>query len=127
MRRVLKLKKSNNTHGDEMNGLLNSDKVQALEVSVEEATRSTDEGVKRFIEPAHGTLQRTVAKRPHIVFGRRGSGKSSLLRKVVFVYRPHWTNPAQSCSVGLSETNRSRQDAKPSGVEQATRAFAERE
>jgi hypothetical protein len=66
-----------------MDKLLNSEAVQALELSVEEATRSTDEGVKRFIEPAQGTLSRALAKRPHIVFGRRGSGKSSLLRKAV--------------------------------------------
>jgi len=66
-----------------MNTLLNSKAVQDLEISIEEATRSTQEGVKRFIEPAHGTLQRAVARRPHIVFGRRGSGKSSLLRKAV--------------------------------------------
>jgi len=66
-----------------MDQLLNSEAVQALELSVEEATRSTDEGVKRFIEPAQGTLSRALAKRPHIVFGRRGSGKSSLLRKAV--------------------------------------------
>ena len=66
-----------------MDELLNSQAVQALEVSVEEATRSTEEGVKRFIEPAQGTLARALAKRPHIVFGRRGSGKSSLLRKAV--------------------------------------------
>jgi len=32
-----------------MDQLLNSEAVQALELSVEEATRSTDEGVKRFI------------------------------------------------------------------------------
>jgi hypothetical protein len=65
-----------------MSDLLNSEKVQSLELAVEEATRSTEEGVKRFIEPAHGTLARALAKRPHLVFGRRGSGKSSLLRKV---------------------------------------------
>ena len=64
-----------------MDELLNSEKVQGLEIAIEEATRSTEEGVKRFIEPAHGTLSRALAKRPHIVFGRRGSGKSSLLRK----------------------------------------------
>jgi hypothetical protein len=63
--------------------LLNTPNVEALEVSIEEATRSTEEGVKRFIEPAQGTLARALAKRPHIVFGRRGSGKSSLLRKAV--------------------------------------------
>lgn len=66
-----------------MHPLLNSEAVRSLELSVEEATRSTDEGVKRFIEPAQGTLSRALAKRPHIVFGRRGSGKSSLLRKAV--------------------------------------------
>jgi hypothetical protein len=66
-----------------MDELLSSEAVKKLEVLIEEATRSTDEGVKRFIEPAQGTLSRAVSKRPHIVFGRRGSGKSSLLRKTV--------------------------------------------
>ncbi len=66
-----------------MDHLLSSDAVEKLEILIEEATRSSDEGVKRFIEPAQGTLSRAVAKRPHIVFGRRGSGKSSLLRKAV--------------------------------------------
>jgi AAA+ ATPase superfamily predicted ATPase len=66
-----------------MDKLLSSSAVEALEIAIEEATRSTDEGVKHFIEPAQGTLARAVAKRPHIVFGRRGSGKSSLLRKTV--------------------------------------------
>src|ERR1039457_3935152 len=67
----------------EMDHLLSSKEVDRLEILIEEATRSTDEGVKRFIEPAQGTLSRAVSKRPHIVFGRRGSGKSSLLRKAV--------------------------------------------
>src|SRR5260370_19988243 len=66
-----------------MDELLNSEAVQALELSIAEATRSTEEGVKRFIEPAQGTLSRALGKRPHIVFGRRGCGKSSLLRKAV--------------------------------------------
>jgi hypothetical protein len=66
-----------------MDHLLNSTQVEALEVSIEEATRSTEEGVKRFIEPAKSTLSRALARRPHVVFGRRGSGKSSLLRKAV--------------------------------------------
>ncbi|MGA2168682.1 MAG: hypothetical protein ABSG62_10755 [Terracidiphilus sp.] len=66
-----------------MSELLSSEAVESLELLVEEATRSTDEGVKRFIEPGQGTLSRAMAKRPHIVFGRRGSGKSSLLRKAV--------------------------------------------
>ena len=53
----------------------------AMVTLVEEAARSTEEGVKHFIEPAPGTLRRATSKRHHIVFGRRGSGKSSLLRK----------------------------------------------
>jgi hypothetical protein len=62
--------------------ILDSSKVQGLAKSVEESTRSTKEGVKYFIEPAPGTLSRAKNKRHHIVFGRRGSGKSSLLAKV---------------------------------------------
>ncbi|NOT70513.1 MAG: hypothetical protein HOP09_04255 [Hyphomicrobium sp.] len=61
----------------------NIDRVlEKLSTIVEEATRSTREGVKYFIEPAPGVLQRALTKRHHIVFGRRGSGKSSLLRKL---------------------------------------------
>lgn len=56
--------------------------VARLETLIEEATRSTEEGVKYFVEPAPGTRARASSKRHHIVFGRRGSGKSSLLQKV---------------------------------------------
>jgi ABC-type lipoprotein export system ATPase subunit len=62
--------------------ILESTKVQNLARIVEESTRSTKEGVKYFIEPAPGTLGRAKNKRHHIIFGRRGSGKSSLLAKV---------------------------------------------
>jgi len=55
--------------------------VEDFSILVEETTRSTHEGVKYFVEPAQGTLRRTLSKRHQIVFGRRGSGKSSLLRK----------------------------------------------
>src|SRR6266567_2146404 len=61
--------------------ILNDPRVERLVTLVEESTRSSREGVKRFIEPAQGTLRRAVNKRHHIIFGRRGSGKSSLLRK----------------------------------------------
>lgn len=64
-----------------MPNTLNSDAMQKLLASVEEATRSTEEGVKYFVEPASGTLQRASNRRHHFIFGRRGSGKSSLLRK----------------------------------------------
>ena len=61
--------------------ILDRPEIATLLTLVEEAARSTDEGVKRFVEPAQGTLRRAVTKRHHMVFGRRGSGKSSLLRK----------------------------------------------
>lgn len=64
-----------------MNKLLNSPEMEMLSIIIEEATRSTKEGVKRFIEPIQGSLSRASSKRHHIIFGRRGSGKSSLLRK----------------------------------------------
>jgi len=61
--------------------ILNTDEMIKLLTLVEEAARSTKEGVKHFVEPAPNTLRRAISKRHHIVFGRRGSGKSSLLRK----------------------------------------------
>lgn len=61
--------------------ILDSSEVAKLERLIEEATRSTEEGVRRFVEPASGTLDRAVSRQHHLVFGRRGSGKSSLLRK----------------------------------------------
>lgn len=61
--------------------LLNSEQMSRLLTAVEEATRATEEGVKYFVEPAEDSLRRAVSKRHHVVFGRRGSGKSSLLRK----------------------------------------------
>jgi Cdc6-like AAA superfamily ATPase len=42
---------------------------------------SSGSAVRRFIEPAAGTLTRATSRTHHLVFGRRGSGKSSLLRK----------------------------------------------
>ncbi len=61
--------------------VLESSNVAQLEMLIEESTRSTSAGVKRFVEPAHGTLNRAMSKQHHLIFGRRGSGKSSLLRK----------------------------------------------
>lgn len=64
-----------------MASILLSSEIATLVTLVEEAARSTEEGAKRFVEPAPNTLRRATSKRHHIVFGRRGSGKSSLLRK----------------------------------------------
>ncbi len=61
--------------------ILESAEVVKLELLLEEATRSSADGVRRFVEPASGTLSRATSRTHHLVFGRRGSGKSSLLRK----------------------------------------------
>lgn len=61
--------------------ILASNKTTELLTVVEEATRSTTAGVRFFVEPAEGALRRAKSKQHHIIFGRRGSGKSSLLRK----------------------------------------------
>lgn len=64
-----------------MSLLLKDAKIDRLVTLVEEATRSSAEGVRFFVEPAKGTLARCLNKRHHLIFGRRGSGKTSLLRK----------------------------------------------
>jgi hypothetical protein len=65
-----------------MSDVLNSTEMADLCAVVEEAARSTKEGVKYFVEPAGGSLRRAMTRRHHLLFGRRGSGKSSLLLKV---------------------------------------------
>jgi hypothetical protein len=62
--------------------VLNSADVDKLLILCEEVTRATPEGARRFVEPAPGVLARAKSNQHNIVFGRRGSGKSSLLRKV---------------------------------------------
>ena len=61
--------------------VLEQEEIDKLSILVEEATRETTGSPKRFIEPARGTLGRAKTRRHHIVFGRRGSGKTSMLRK----------------------------------------------
>jgi hypothetical protein len=55
--------------------------IDRLLTLVEEGARASQRAVERFIEPAQGTLARAISRRHHLVFGRRGSGKSSLLFK----------------------------------------------
>jgi hypothetical protein len=58
-----------------------SAQVDALLVALEEATRATPAGGPvEFVPPAGGELQQVQARFHHFVFGRRGSGKTSLLR-----------------------------------------------
>src|SRR5260370_25498084 len=59
-----------------------SERVRNLTNLIEESTRATGESVKFFLEPTPGVLDKAKNKRHHIIFGRRGSGKSSLLHKV---------------------------------------------
>ena len=77
-----------------------NDNVQELAILVEETTRSTKDAVKYFLEPAAGTLDRAKSKRHHIVFGRRGSGKSSLLAKI---YADHLLSRTPCALVDLEE------------------------
>lgn len=60
---------------------ITSPEVDKLAALLEEATRAQRSTTSRFVEPAQGTLNRARSSRHHIVFGRRGSGKSSLLQK----------------------------------------------
>ena len=61
--------------------LIFEETIDKLATLVEEGARATKKATARFIEPAQGTLRRAESRRHHIVFGRRGSGKSSLLYK----------------------------------------------
>lgn len=66
-----------------MSSVLDTTQMASLCSIVEESARSTREGVQYFVEPAGGSLRRALTNRHHVIFGRRGSGKSSLLMKVV--------------------------------------------
>jgi hypothetical protein len=63
------------------NLLLSSEKITTLSIRIEESTRASEDTIPRFVEPASGTLARAKSRRHHIVFGRRGSGKTSLLKR----------------------------------------------
>ena len=60
--------------------LFETKEIGKLIILLEEVTRATPNG-NRFIEPYSGVLDQTKSKRNHLIFGRRGSGKSSLLQK----------------------------------------------
>lgn len=61
--------------------VLNTEAAELFSVALEEAARADESGIERFIEPAAGTLLRAQSNRHHLIFGRRGSGKTSLLQK----------------------------------------------
>jgi hypothetical protein len=64
-----------------MKAIVSSPTMNDLITIVEEGARANERSVDRFIEPIEGALRRAASRRHHIVFGRRGSGKTSLLRK----------------------------------------------
>lgn len=61
--------------------LFSSDEFGKFLTLLEESSRAHKEIERLFIEPADGVLRRVKSRRHHLVFGRRGSGKSSLLTK----------------------------------------------
>lgn len=56
--------------------------MERLSQLVDESVRASREGVRHFVEPTPGVLAKAKSKRHNIIFGRRGSGKSSLLQKI---------------------------------------------
>ncbi|MBB6367261.1 hypothetical protein FHR56_002426 [Xanthomonas sacchari] len=76
-------KKTRRSNKAKAEPVLNAPAVDNLLILCEEVTRATPEGARRFIEPAPGVLARAKSRQHNIIFGRRGSGKSSLLRKAV--------------------------------------------
>lgn len=64
-----------------MNGLTNEQVVKLLP-ALAEAARADRRTATRFVPPRTGILEETASRRHQFVFGRRGVGKSTLLRKI---------------------------------------------
>jgi hypothetical protein len=64
--------------------VVNLPEIDALATLLEEGARSDKKSIDRFVEPGIGTLRRATSRRHHIIFGRRGSGKTILLLKVAY-------------------------------------------
>jgi hypothetical protein len=61
---------------------LTDEQVVTLLPALAEAARADRRTADRFVPPRTGILEETAARRHHFVFGRRGVGKSTLLRKI---------------------------------------------
>jgi len=61
---------------------ITDDNVVALLPVLAEAARANDSAAARFIPPRTGILEEAAAARHQFVFGRRGVGKSTLLRRI---------------------------------------------
>jgi Cdc6-like AAA superfamily ATPase len=61
---------------------ISDEDVAILLPALAEAERATDETAARFVPPRPGILEEVSARRHQFVYGRRGVGKSTLLRRV---------------------------------------------
>lgn len=61
---------------------LTDDQVVRLLPALAEAARADRQTAERFVPPRTGILEETASRRHQFVFGRRGVGKSTLLRKI---------------------------------------------
>jgi hypothetical protein len=61
---------------------LTDEQVVKLFPALAEAARANQQTADRFVPPRTGILEETASRRHQFVFGRRGVGKSTLLRKV---------------------------------------------
>lgn len=64
------------------NGAISDEDVVLLLPALAEAERATEETAARFVPPRPGILEEVSARRHQLVYGRRGVGKSTLLRRV---------------------------------------------
>lgn len=67
---------------------LSDERVVLLLPALAEAARADRRTAERFVPPRTGILEETAARRHQFVFGRRGVGKSTLLRKIESLGRP---------------------------------------
>lgn len=61
---------------------ISDQEVAKLLPALAEAERATEETAARFVPPRPGILEEVSARRHQLVYGRRGVGKSTLLRRV---------------------------------------------
>jgi len=61
---------------------ISDEQLPALLAALAEAARADQQTAARFVPPRIGILEETAARRHQFVLGRRGVGKSTLLRKI---------------------------------------------
>jgi Cdc6-like AAA superfamily ATPase len=81
-RRGLGLPSGAMTETTESTGAISDEDVARLLPALAEAERDTKDTAARFVSPRPGILEEASARRHQLVYGRRGVGKSTLLRRV---------------------------------------------